>query len=530
MDSRIRLDRRAFVVGSVAAGLSIGFHLPGAGAAAAAGTAEINAWVVVKPDDSVVIRIARSEMGQGTLTGLAQLVAEELECDWSRVTTEFPGAGQNLARGRPWGSMATGGSRGIRDSHEAVRKGGAAARRMLLEAAARQWDVPVGECAVTTGVVTHKASGRQAGYGSLAAAAAQLPAPAADRITLKDPKDWTIAGKPLKRLDTRPKLDGSLVYGIDIRLPGMVCAAIRQCPVFGGTLRSFDAATVDGLAGVRKIVRVGDNAVAVVATTWAQAKQALDRLAIVWEEGANAAVQQKTIDDMLAAGLGDEVSEQIFVGNSVGDARAALAKAARKVEAVYAYPYQSHANMEPMNATALYTADRCEVWCPTQNAESALTAASEASGLPPGQCEIHKTFLGTGFGRRGISDYVTQAVRIARELPGTPVKLIWSREEDMSRGWYHPITQCRLVAGLDSSGKVDALHIRISGQSILAGLLPHALRDGKDPVVFQGLVGEGESMIGYTIPNLRVDHAMRNPHVPPAFWRIAWSTRRLGMV
>ena len=519
MDLSLRPDRRAFVVGSVAAGLALGFHLPGVAAEVSAEVPEINAWVVIRPDDGVVIRIARSEMGQGTLTGLAQLVAEELECDWSRVTTEFPGAGQNLARGRPWGSMATGGSRGIRDSHDYVRKGGAAARLMLVEAAAAQWNVPVAECGVTAGVVTHGKSGRRLRYGELAAAAAKSKAPAADSIPLKDPRDWTIAGKPLRRLDTKEKLDGSLVYGIDIRLPGMLCAAIKQCPVFGGTLKSFDAAAIAGLAGVRKIVPVGDNAVAVVATTWWQAREALERLPIRWEEGANAAVQQKTIDDMLDAGLGDEVTDQVFVGNSVGDARGAIATAARKIEAVYAYPYQSHANMEPMNATALYTSERCEVWCPTQNAESALTAASEASGLPAARCEIHKTFLGTGFGRRGISDYVTQAVRIARELPGTPVKLIWSREEDMARGWYHPITKARLVAGLDSAGNVNALHIRICGQSILAGLLPHALRDGRDPVMFQGLVGEGESRIGYTIPNLLVDHAMRNPHVPPAFWR-----------
>jgi len=513
------MDRRAFVVGSVAAGLTLGFHVPDAGAAPSPEVAEINAWVVVKPDDTVVIRIARSEMGQGTLTGLAQLVAEELECDWSRVTTEFPDAGQNLARGRVWGSMATGGSRGIRDSHEVVRKGGAAARLMLVEAASKKWDVPEAECQVTKGVVTHKPSGRQLRYGELADAAAKLPAPALDKITLKDPKDWTIAGKPLLRLDTAGKLDGSLVYGIDIKMPGMLCAAIRQCPVFGGTLKSFDAAKAETMPGVKKVLRVGDNAFAVVAATWWQAKQALERVIVVWDEGANAAVQQKTIDDMVAAGLADDATDKIFVGNTLGDARAALAKAARKVDAVYSYPHQSHANMEPMNATALYTAERCEVWCPTQNAESALTAVSEASGLAPANCEVHKTFLGTGFGRRGISDFVTQAVRIARELPGTPVKLIWSREEDMARGWYHPVTQCRLVAGLDSAGNVDALHIRLSGQSILAGLLPHALKNGMDPVMFQGLAGEGESKIGYTIPNLLVDHAMRNPHVPPAFWR-----------
>ena len=514
MNYMTKMDRRSFLAGTATAGLVLGFHVPFGGAALAEETPEVNAWVVVKPDDTVVIRIARSEMGQGTLTGLAQLVAEELECDWSKVTTEFPTAGQNVARKRVWGDMATGGSRGIRESHDYVRKGGAAARMMLVQAAANEWKVPASECSAEKSVITHKPSGRNIRYGQVAAAAAKVEPP--KDITLKDPKDWKIAGKPLKRLDTGGKVNGSIVYGIDVKLPGMLSAAIKDCPVFGGKVKSFDAAKVSGMKGVKKVVPVGETGVAVIADTWWQAKQALEALPIAWDEGPNAKVQQSTINDMLTEGLS---AQQAFVGNENGDAKAALAKAAKKVEAVYGYPYLNHATMEPMNATALYTGERCEVWCSTQNAEGAFAAVLEASGLPADKCEVHKTFLGTGFGRRGRSDYVTQAVLIAKQMPGTPVKLIWTREEDMQHGSYHPITQCKLTGGFDAAGNLDALHMRISGQSILTVIFPSRLQNGKDPATFQGLAPSGEAAIGYSVPNLLVDHAMRNPHVPPGFWR-----------
>jgi len=298
----------------------------------------------------------------------------------------------------------------------------------------------------------------------------------------------------------------------------MLNASIRACPVFGGKVRSFDAAKVTGMPGVKRVVKVGDNAVAVVADTWWRAHKAVTALPIDWDLGPNAGVQQAAFNATMKAGLD---AEQAAVGNSQGDVKQALATAARKVEAVYAYPHQNHATMEPMNATAKWTAERCEVWTPTQNGEAALAATAEAAGLPPAQCEVYKIHLGGGFGRRGaVHDWVRQAVAIAKEIPGTPVKLLWSREEDMTHGQYHPITQCRMTAGLDAQGNVTALHMRISGQSILAGIFPQNVRDGKDPVVFQGLNnGGGEAMIGYTFPALLVDHAMRNPHVPPGFWR-----------
>ncbi len=511
----LNLNRREFLGSAAAGSLVIGFPLHAA-AQGSAMPAEINAWVVVQPDERVIIRIARSEMGQGTLTGLAQLVAEELECDWARVSTEYPTPGQNLARKRVWGNFSTGGSRGIRESHEYVRKGGAAARMMLVQAAANEWKVPTSECTAALGVVSHTASGRKASYGRLTAAAAQLTAPT--EIALKDPKDWKLSGKRLARLDTVEKTNGKQIYGTDLQLPGMLNAAIKACPVFGGKLKSHDAAKVAGMPGVKRVVPVGDNAIAVVADTWWRAKKALDALPIEWDLGAHAGVQQAAVNAMLKAGLD---ADNAVMGNSNGNAREALAGSARKVEAVYSYPHQNHATMEPMNATAKWTAERCEVWTPTQNGEAALAAAAEAAGLPPAQCEVYKIHLGGGFGRRGaVHDWVRQAVAIANAMPGTPVKLLWSREEDMTQGLYHPITQCKLTAGLDAAGNVQALHMRISGQSILAGIFPQNVRDGRDPVVFQGLNnGGGEAMIGYSFPHLLIDHAMRNPHVPPGFWR-----------
>ncbi|MCB1800209.1 MAG: xanthine dehydrogenase family protein molybdopterin-binding subunit [Gammaproteobacteria bacterium] len=514
---KVMLSRREFLIGSAAGGvgLSLGLYLPLVQAEGGAEEApEVNAWVVIQPDDTVIIRIARSEMGQGTLTGLAQLVAEELECDWSRVRTEYPTPGQSLARNRPWGSFATGGSRGIRGSHQYVREGGALARTLLIEAAAQRWGVSVDECSAAASVVTHAPSGRSLRYGELATAAAGLLPP--DSVTLKDPKDWKLAGQPVKRLDTHEKVTGEQVFGTDLKLPGMLNASIRACPVFGGTLASFDDSRVRDMPGVRAVLRVDDNAVAVVADTWWQADSALRALPITWDEGPNASLSSASIDAMLVAGLD---ADDAFVGNRVGDADAAIAGAAKRLEAVYAYPFQHHATLEPMNATARWTAERCEVWCPTQNGEAALEAAADAAGLPATKCEVYKIHLGGGFGRRGFSDYVKQAVKIARQLPGTPVKLMWSREEDMAHGAYHPITKARLVGGLDADGRLVGLRVRLSGQSILAAVMPGALNGGADMVTFQGLLPDGDHAISYSVPNLLVDHAMRNPPVPPGFWR-----------
>jgi len=431
---------------------------------------------------------------------------------------EWVAPGQNLARKRIWGDMATGGSRGIRGSQDYVRRGGAAARLMLVQAAADQWKVPVGELSVADGVITHAASGRKTSYGKVAAAAAKLTPPDAKSIKLKDPKDWKIAGQPIKRLDTAMKLNGSLIYAIDLKLPGMLHAAVKASPVFGGKLVSYDEAKVSGMPGVRRVVKVHDNAVAVVADTWWRAKTALEALPIVWDEGANAAQSSTTIAERLKEGL---TADDAFADTQIGDALKVIASAPKKIEAVYSTPFLAHATMEPNNCTAKVTADSAEVWVPTQSAEAALAVTSEESGLPLAKCEVHKHVLGGGFGRRGgTQDYTRQAVAIAKQFPGVPVKLIWSREEDQAHDFYRPISQCKLSAGLDESGKLVGMHIRLSGQSINAYLNPGAIKDGRDVRQLQGLYKEpGDAQFGYTVPNLLVEYAMRNTHVPVGPWR-----------
>jgi isoquinoline 1-oxidoreductase beta subunit len=524
LEKHLKLSRRDFIVGSAViagGGLALGMCVPFGEAHAEgtpAGATQVNLWVAVKPDDTCVIRVARSEMGQGTLTGLAQLVAEELECDWSKVTTQGVTPGENLASKRAWGEMGTGGSRGIRTSQDYVRRGGAAARIMLMQAAADQWSVPVSELTVSRGVITHTPSKRTLRYGEVAAAAAKLTPPDAKTITLKDPKTWTIAGQPLKRLDTADKLDGSKIFAIDLKLPGMLCAAIKDCPVFGGKLKSYDESKVLGMPGVKKVVRVKDSAVAVVADTWWRARKALDALPIVWDEGPNAATSSATIAEMLKEGLTATATNG---DRKNGDALKAIAEAPKKIEATYATPFLAHAPLEMMNCTVKLSADRADAWVPTQNLEASLAALSESSGVPLEKCEIHRHDLGGGFGRRGgTQDYVHQAAEIAKSFPDTPIKMIWTREEDQAHDFYRPISQCKLSAGLDNDGNLVGLHVRVSGQSINAIANPNAIVDGKDMRQLQGYYDTpGDAQLGYDVPNLLIEYAMRNSHVPVGPWR-----------
>ncbi|NNC36118.1 MAG: xanthine dehydrogenase family protein molybdopterin-binding subunit [Hyphomonadaceae bacterium] len=519
------LSRRSFIVATSAAGLSVGVlnacapsekpvdysQLPP--------NPEVNAWVHIHHDDTVTVRIARSEMGQGTVTGLSQLVAEELGCDWDKVTFEFPTPGENQRRDRVWGSFSTGGSSGIRRSHQYVREGGAAARMMLTEAAANQWDVPVSECTVEKGVISHKGSRKSARFGELVVAASKLMPPT--EFKLKDSKDWIISGKSKQRLDTADKLTGALKYASDLTFPGMLNASIKDCPILGGTLKSFDASVPEAMPGVKKVLQI-DNAVVVVADTWWQANSALEATPIEWDGGKLASYSSDEINALLDDGL--EASET-FTGNKGGDVDAAMKAAAKTIEATYNFPTQNHATMEPMNATALWTPEKCEVWCPTQNGEAALRETVTASGHPIEKCDVYKTILGGGFGRRGMSDYVGQAVKIAKEMQGKHIKLQWSREEDMLHGFYHPITKCKLKGGLDVDGNITALDIKISGQSILAALMPQALVEGADYATFQGLLPAGlsdrleDQTLKYSFPNFHIHHAMRNPPIRPGFWR-----------
>ena len=526
------LSRRAFLIGAGAAGgFTLGFHVPvsaqkagepatAPGPDVANGSAEVNAWVVIKPDDTCLIRIVRSEMGQGTITGLAQLVAEELECDWKKIKYEYPTPGQSHARKRVWGEMSTGGSRGIRMSHDIVRRGGAAARMMLLEAAAQGWKVPVTELTVADGLITHASSKRTISYGKVAAAAAKLTPPDPKSITLKDPKNWKVAGKPLRRLDTADKVNGGKTYAVDLKLPGLLNAAIKAAPVHGNKIASYDEAKVLGMAGVKKVVKVDDSTVAVVADTWWHAKKAMDALLIVYTPTDNDKVSSATIAAHLKEGLEPNAANS-FAGNNNGDVAAALAGAAKRIEATYSSPFLAHATMEPMTCTAKVTPERAEIWVPTQNGEASHAALAEASGLPLDKCEVYKMDLGGGFGRRGgTQDYVRQSVAIAKTMPGTPIKLIWSREEDMAHDFYRPISMAKMSAGLDANGNLTALQMRISGQSINAWLSPAAIKDGRDDRQLQGLLNTTpDNLYGYTVPNLSIEYAMRNTHVPVGPWR-----------
>ncbi len=513
MNEVMKIGRRGFLKASAVAGggMMLGFHIP-AGNAAVTKDSEINAWVVVKTDDSVVIRVAHSEMGQGAQTGLAQLVAEELECDWSKVTTEFVDPRLNITRNKVYGGMATVGSRAIRTSHEYVRKAGASARLMLVQAAANRWKVSATDCTVKQGVITHTASGRTLTYGAVAEAAAKI-APPKD-VVLKDPATWTIAGQPKMRLDMQEKVSGKAFYAIDVRLDGMLFAAIANAPVFGAKLKSYDEAATARAKGVRKVVAMS-NAVAVVADSYWEAQKALRGLAIEWDNGGKESVSSETIATSLSEGL---AAKDVPVARNDGDVEKALAAEGVKViSAEYRVPYLSHAAMEPMNCTVRFNTDgTLEVWAPTQNAEAILGAAARASGIDPLKINVHLTYSGGGFGRRGGAgpgDYVDQAVAIAKAA-GAPVKLVWSREEDIQHDFYRPISSAKMTAALDADGMPVAWNTRISGHSILSTQNPSAIKNNMD----QGFLVLFHDN-AYDVANLKVDYAMRNSHVPVGYWR-----------
>ena len=513
MNKMLKLDRRSFLIASTAAGggMMLGFHIPIANAAPAKDN-EVNAWIVISPDDSVLIRVAHSEMGQGAMTGLAQLVAEELGCDWSKVRTEFVDPRLNITRNKVYGGMATVGSRAIRTSQEYLRKAGASARTMLVQAAANQWKVPAGECAASNSVISHAASSRTLSYGAVAEAAAKLTPPA--DVTLKDPATWTIAGQPKMRLDMADKVRGLPLYAIDVNLPDMLHAAIAQSPVFGGKLKSYDEAAIKNFKGVRQVVAL-DNAVAVIGDSYWEANRAVRALPIVWDDKGHGNVSNATIQDSLREGLS---AQGMPVARNDGDVDKAMATAVKVIEADYRVPYMSHAAMEPMNCTARFNADgTLDVWAPTQNIEAVLGAAARVSGLDPLKVTVHATYSGGGFGRRGGAapgDYVDQAVLIAKAAGNRPVKMLWSREEDIQHDLYRPTSSARMKVGLDANGMPIAWNTRISGHTILATANPSAIKDNMD-VGFLVLFADN----AYDVPNIKVDYAMRNSHVPVGYWR-----------
>ncbi len=513
------MSRRSFLLRSAAVGggLFLEVSLPKSSvaeaeqASAQAETSpEVTAWVLIRPDDTIIIRVARVEMGQGNFTGLPMLVAEELACDWSKVQAEYASTSEHLRRNRIFRTMLTGGSRSIRDSQEYLRTAGAAARLMLTSAAARRWGVPVTECVAANSIITHTPTQRQVSFGAVAAEAATLDIP--ENPPLKDPADWTILGQPAQRFDIPDKVTGKTAFAIDTRLPGMVYAAIAQCPVFGGSLKSVDANKVADMRGVVKVVPLEDAVVVVATESWWNAQQALRALPIEWDFGEHAQVSSDSIMEFLREGI---QLEKAPISRQEGDIDSAFASAATTIEADYYAPYLEHATMEPQNCTALYTEQRVDVWAPAQNSEATAAVTAETADVPVSRVEVHKVHLGGGFGRRGLYiEFVRQAVRIAKTMPGTPVQLIWSREEDIQHGRYRPVALVRMRAALNASGEPTAWTVRQAEQSIFSAVRPHLIRDGVDIVGVRTFADAP-----YAFPNMHMEYAMRNTHVPPGPWR-----------
>ena len=522
MEQSLKMSRRSFLLRSatVSGGLLLEVTLPAyssaetgtqtAAAESSSNGPEVTAWVLVNPDDSVIIRVARVEMGQGSFTGLPMLVAEELGCDWSKIQAEYASTSEHLRRNRIFGTMLTGGSRSIRDSHEYLRQAGAAARIMLTTAAAQQWGVPVSECMAANSLITHTPTKRQLSYGAVAAEAAKLDIP--QDPPLKDPKDWTVLGQPAERFDIPDKVTGKTQFAIDTKLPGMLYASIAHCPVFGGRLKSVNADKVNKMRGVVKVVPLEDAVAVVAEESWWNAHQAVRELSIEWDFGENANVSSDSIMEFLREGIN---LKKAPVSRDEGDVETAFAAAAKTVEAEYYAPYLEHATMEPQNCTVLYTDDRVDVWAPSQNSEATAAVTAETAQVPIAKVEVHKVHLGGGFGRRGLFiEFVRQAVRIAKTMPGKPLKLIWSREEDIQHGRYRPVALVRMKAALDASGEPTAWSVRQADQSIFSAIRPSLIKDGVDVVNVRTFADAP-----YAFPNIHMEYAMRNTHVPPGPWR-----------
>src|SRR5882672_4211175 len=476
MTNSFRKSRRDFlkVSATVGGGFALQLTVPApvfAQAAAKSKGSELTAWIVIGAEDSVLIRAARSGMRRCSSTALPMLVAEVLECDWKKVRTEFVSTGEQVRRNRAWGSMDTGGSRSIRDSQEYLRQAGATAREMLVAAAAQRWKVPASECDAESGVITHTPSRRKLRFGQVAQGASKLEPP--KDVKLKDPKDWNLIGKAAHRLVIPDKVKGKPLFGIDVQLPGMAYAAIAQCPVFRGKLATVAGERIKGMRGLIKVVKLED-AVAVVADNWWRANRMLKLLAIEWDAGANGDASTASIREFVRFGLEDS---SVPVARNDGNVETAFSSAAKVIEAEYYAPFLNHAPLEPMNCTALVKGDRVEVWAPTQNAEATHATAAATAGVPLENVEVHLTHLGGGFGRRGFQDYTRQAVAIAKAMEGRPVKLLWSREEDMQHDYYRPMTLMRFKAALDSGGRLTAWRVRDASHSIMAGVRPQEIKE-----------------------------------------------------
>jgi isoquinoline 1-oxidoreductase subunit beta len=502
----IKTSRRNFLKSSAAlsGGLMIGFQLPaGAQKASAAKTVQPNAWVKIGTDNKVTIICHRAEMGQGTYTSMPMLVAEELEVDLNQVTIEMAPANPVYINALLGGQL-TGGSTSVRDAWDGLRKAGAQARMMLVSAAAQEWKIPEADCRAENGRITGT-GGKAMTYGELAEKAAALPVP--KEPALKDAKNFRYIGKSVKRLDTPAKVNGTAQYGIDVELPGMLIAALAQCPVLGGKPTAVDDAKAKAMPGVKAVVKI-DDGVAVVADTFWRAKQARDALKITWDNGPGAKLSSASI----AQGLKEALAKPAASVKRTGDADKALAGAAKKIEATYELPFLAHATMEPMNFTADVRADGCDLYGPTQFPQLAEGVAMQVTGLPKEKVNIHTTFLGGGFGRRIDVDFIVQALQISKAV-GKPVKLMWTREDDMTHDFYRPVSLNTLSAGLDASGKPVAMKFRLTSPSVTARLFPPVVKDGIDPFMTEAAVTP------YTIPNMSVESAIHDTGVRVGYWR-----------
>ncbi|HXX44889.1 MAG TPA: xanthine dehydrogenase family protein molybdopterin-binding subunit [Candidatus Acidoferrales bacterium] len=510
------IDRRNFLKTSLAGatGLIVGFYLPGRREVLAAGTepAVLNAFIHVSPEDKVTILISKSEMGQGVVTSLSMLAAEELECDWKRIHWEFAPA--DKAYFDPaFGMQGTGGSQSVHSGWVPMRQAGATAREMLIAAAAQKWGVDASECRGENGAVVHTATKRRATYGSVAEAAGKLTPPT--DVKLKDPSQFKIVGKPTKRLDTPDKVCGKATFGIDARRPGMLHASVEHCPVFGGSVVSFDGTKAKAIPGVKDVVPIMTGqppvvtGVAVVAdNTWTafQARKALD---IKWDEGPNANASNASIFREFE----ERSQKEGVVARKEGDAASALSSASQKVEAVYRAPYQAHATMEPMNCVADVQADRVDIWAPTQFQTPSQQIAAGIAGVTPDKSFVHTTYLGGGFGRRGWSDFVIEACQLSKSMKA-PVQVTWKREDDMQHDYYRPASYIKMAAGLDASGKPTAFTARVACDSIMNWFFPGSIKNGMDSSSVEGVQD-----IAYDIPNILVDYQLTPGPIPMGFWR-----------
>jgi isoquinoline 1-oxidoreductase subunit beta len=490
MSAAATMNRRSFLgtAAAAAGGLLVRFRMS---AAETGGRSKLNAFIYVGADDSVLFYIHKAEMGQGTVTSLSMLLAEELECDWKKIRTDFPGVSPEFGR-----NQGVVGSASIRSSWEPLRRAGATAREMLKEAAARQWGVDRAALRAENGFIVNPANGARLSYGSLAVAAARVPPP--EGVALKDPSQFQIIGKPTQRLDTPSKVNGSAVFGIDVRLPGMQYAVVARCPVFGGKVARFDASKAKAVPGVKQVFPISSGVAVVADNTWS-AMEGRRALEIDWNEGPVAAVSTESLTKTFA-GL---MSQPGQTARKVGDAEAALAAAAHKLEAVYQVPFLAHAPMEPLNATARVRHDSCEVWASTQGQTAAFNEARRITGLPPDAIKVYTEYMGGGFGRRARSDYIGEAVEVSKAA-GVPVKLTWSREDDIQQDWYRPASYAHFVGGLDADGWPVAWTTRIACPPFGYG---------------GGTATEGIANMPYEIPHLLVDYHPVDQGIPVSYWR-----------